>query len=165
MLETDASISPGDSGGALVDSNGQVVGMITAGSTSGFRRRAAVASVGFAIPSSKLTSLSSQIESGQTGGGSITLGQPAYLGVQVSDAGNASGALVVGVVSGSPAASLGISANSLITAVGGHSVQSAASLGPIIRAYKPGTRVSVTWLDPSGASHTASVVLVAGPAA
>ncbi len=173
MIQTDASISPGDSGGPLVNDNGQVVGMITAGQSSGFRRASSMAS-GFAIPSSTAVSIVNQIRSGNANG-SIILGQPAYLGVSVTDldASTASrlglptnsGALVVGVVADSPAASIGLSRDSVITAVGGHSVNSAATLGPAIRAFKPGQRADVSWVDASGTSHTAPATLVAGPAA
>jgi S1-C subfamily serine protease len=171
MIQTDASISPGDSGGALVDDSGQVVGMITAGQATGYRRQ--TSTVGFAIPASDALNVINQIRSGAASS-DIVYGNPAYLGVQVTDldAGTAArlglsvtvGALVMGVVADSPAASIGLARNSVIVAVGSRQVTSAADLGPALHAYKPGQKAKITWVDASGA-HTATATLVAGPAA
>ena len=173
MIQTDASISPGDSGGPLVNDSGQVVGMITAGQTTRGFRRATSSSVGFAIPAASAVGVVNEIRSGSTSS-SIVVGEPAFLGVSVTDLDGqtasrlglpvSSGALVVGVVADSPAAGLGIGRNAVITSVGGHRVDSAAALGPAIHAFKPGQRVQVTWVDASG-SHTGSATRVAGPAA
>ena len=54
-------------------------------------------------------------------------------------------------------------ANSVITAVDGHPVTTADSLGPLIHFHAPGESISVTWVDSAG-THTASAALVAGPA-
>ena len=73
------------------------------------------------------------------------------------------GAFVANVMPGSPAASIGMQANSVITHVDGHAVSSADSLGPLIHFHSPGQSISVTWIDASG-THTATAALVAGPA-
>jgi S1-C subfamily serine protease len=166
LIETDAPISPGESGGPLVNSSGQVVGMITAGTAGRFRR--ALSRDGFAIPASTAISVVNQIVTGKPGP-TVVLGQPGYLGVQVRDLdstsasrlGISSGVLVVGVVTGSPAEQAGISAGSAITAIDGNSVGSVDALGPAIRKHKPGERMQVTWRDEAG-SHTATATLVAG---
>src|SRR6266542_2800224 len=75
----------------------------------------------------------------------LEAGEAAQLGLNVD-----SGALVVGVISGLPAAKAGIRSPSVITAVAGHKVDSADNLGPIIYQYKPGQQVSVTWVDTGG---------------
>jgi S1-C subfamily serine protease len=61
-----------------------------------------------------------------------------------------------------PAQSAGISDGSRITSLNGSPVSSAAQLSEAVAAVDPGT-VSVSWTDPSGADHTASVTLAEGP--
>ena len=171
MIQIDASISPGDSGGPIVNSAGQVVGMITAGQTQGRARTAT--HIGFAIPTGTALPVVNQIRSGQESS-EVILGQVGYLGVQVTDLttsiaaqlglGSTSGALVSGAVAGSPAAGAGIGRYSVITAAAGMNVDSAATLGAALHSHKPGEKVSVTWIDSGGASHTASVTLSTGPA-
>jgi S1-C subfamily serine protease len=165
MIQSDATIYPGDSGGPLVNSSGQVIGMITAGNVQGFRSRAS--NVNYAIASDNILSVVNQIRSGQTNA-QIIYGQVGFIGVSVQtlDAAAASqlglsvssGALVVSVQSGSPAAGAGIARNSVITKVGGSDITSIDTLGTAIRAHKPGERVSVTWVNTSG-THTATLTL------
>jgi S1-C subfamily serine protease len=66
---------------------------------------------------------------------------------------------------GSPAAAAGITANSTITALNGQSVGTSLALRNAIVAHNPGASVSVTWTDPQGVSHTATVTLGSGPPA
>lgn len=171
LIQTNAPIVPGDSGGALVDSSGEVVGMITAGSSTGPGQTAT--KVGFAIPVDNALGIVNEIRAGH-GSSTILLGERGYLGVAVRplDAaaaaqlglGTTSGALVVGIQPGSPAAAIGITAPAVITAVDGRSVASADALGPILHAHTPGEQVRVTWVDQQGATHTATANLISGPA-
>jgi S1-C subfamily serine protease len=165
MIQSDATIYPGDSGGPLVNSSGQVVGMITAGDVQGFRSSSS--NVNYAIASDNLLSTVNQIRAGQASAG-IIYGQVGYIGVSVQslDAASASqlglnvssGALVVGVQSGSPAAGAGITRNSVITTVAGAQITSLDSLNTVLLAHKPGERVSIGWVN-QGGSHTATLVL------
>ncbi|HEV3056533.1 MAG TPA: trypsin-like peptidase domain-containing protein, partial [Solirubrobacteraceae bacterium] len=103
LLQTDAAISPGNSGGPLVDTNGNVIGMNTAverGTTS-----EPAANIGFAIPSDTITAALPGLESGQTNNssGSNTPSNRGFLGVSVSDA-NGGGAVIESVQPSSPAA-------------------------------------------------------------
>jgi S1-C subfamily serine protease len=75
-----------------------------------------------------------------------------------------SGATVTGVVSGSPAAGIGLTAGDVITAVDGDAVSSASGLSELIAAHHPGDSVTVTWTDSSGSQKSASVTLATGPA-
>jgi S1-C subfamily serine protease len=101
----------------------------------------------------------------------VLLGERGYLGVAVSslDRANAaqlgvtSGALVVGLDSGSPAEQAGMTTPAVISSVDGQAVTSAESLGPLLHSHVPGDSVSVTWVDAQG-SHTADVQLTTGPA-
>lgn len=167
MIQTDANIQPGDSGGALVDAEGQVVGMITAGSdqnssTSG-------RTTGFAIPIDTALTVVDQIHSG--GGTTILMGERGYLGVGVRplDAATAQrfgvsdGAMVVGLDTGGPAQQAGMTAPAVIRSIDGQPVTSADSLGPLLHSHTPGESAVVTWVDASG-QHTATIQLIAGPA-
>jgi len=170
MIQSDATISPGDSGGALVNSAGQVVGMITAGEAQGFRNSSS--QVAYSISTNTALSVVNQIRSGQASA-SVIIGPVGYMGVQIRDLNSQiaaqyglsvdSGALVWAVQTGSPAEQVGMTRLSVITAVGSQSVSSAATLGTAIHAYKPGASVAVTWVDQNGASHTKNLTLVAGP--
>lgn len=165
MIQSDAVIWEGDSGGALVNTSGQVVGMITAGQAQGFRSSAS--SVGFAISSNTALSVVNRIRAHEQAS-DLTYGQVGFLGVQVQnlDAATAaqlglnvsSGALVVAVTGGSPAQSAGITRASVITSVGGTAVTSTDTLGTAIKSHQPGEKVSVSWVD-QGGTHTATVTL------
>jgi S1-C subfamily serine protease len=170
LIQTDAEISPGDSGGPLANSSGQVVGMITAGSTGRFRQ--GPSSAAFAIPTNAAMDIVKQIRAGH-GGSGVIIGQPGYLGVRVrptidpataSQLGVSSGAQVASVLPGSPAAQAGITPPAVITAINGSAISSAAALGPAVQSHKPGQQVQVTWVDGTG-THNATLTLTTGPAA
>ena len=74
-----------------------------------------------------------------------------------------SGTLVLGTICGSPAASAGLTAGSVITAVNGQAVGSPQDLTGIVSKHRPGTTISVTWVTPSGQHETGSLALTAGP--
>ena len=156
MVESDAVIYEGDSGGAFVNSSGEVIGMITAGQAQGFR--SAASDVGYAVSANNAVSQANRIR-GHESGSDLTYGQVGYLGVSVSAQADVSGALIVGVQGGSPAAAAGITAGSVITKIGNTSVSSSDALGAAIKAHRPGDRVSVTWTTQDGGQRTASVTL------
>ena len=168
LIQTDANILPGDSGGALVNSASQVVGMITAGAASAGDRSGR--HIGYAIPADAALNIVNEVRAGH-GSSTILLGERGFLGVEVRnlDAASAarlglnaaSGALVVGVQPGSPADGAGITAPAVIVQIDGRAVASADALGPALHAHTPGDQVAVTWLDQAG-SHTATVTLIAG---
>jgi S1-C subfamily serine protease len=170
LIQTDAPISPGDSGGALVNASGQVVGMITAAST--FRPNQQVSTIGYAIPVNNAVAVVNRIRSGDEGGG-VIIGKAGFLGISVRDVDQSvaaqlglqvsSGVLVAGVAPGGPAEKAGIPANSVITAVDGQSVQSLDELGTLLHRHSPGEQASITYVDGSG-SHTVTVTLTEGPA-
>ena len=166
MIESNALIYEGDSGGALVNSSGQVVGMITAGQAQGFR--SAASDVGYAISSNTALGVVNRIRAHEQAA-DLTYGQVGYMGVSVQsmDASAAqqlglsvtSGALVTATpAEGTPAANAGITRFSVITNVGGSPVTSADTLGTAIKSHRPGDSVSVTWVNTSG-THTATVTL------
>ena len=165
MIRVEASIQPGDSGGALLDDQGRVIGMNTAadvgGSQFGFQQSG---TTGFAIPIDRALTIADEILSGDSSNGAH-IGKRALLGVVLTDGGQGSGATVDDVSDGSPAADAGIGSGDTITAVDGHSVRSANGLRTILDRYRPGDRVSVDWIDAGGDDHQATVSLAEGPPA
>jgi S1-C subfamily serine protease len=158
LIETDAAVQAGDSGGPLYDTaSGQIIGMDTAASSG------AVVN-GYAIPISTALSIARQITDGVTNG-SVHQGYPAFLGVSVTPTASGRGAAIAGVLSGGPAEQAGLTAGDVITAVGGTPVRASTDLGAALARHAPGDKVSVTWIDVTGASHTSQVTLIAGPAA
>ena len=75
----------------------------------------------------------------------------------------ASGLTLVGVVDGSAAAEAGLDAGDTVTSLGGTAVSTQAQLRRAVAAHDPGDTVTVTWTDPSGTSHSASVTLGRAP--
>jgi len=163
LIQVNANVLPGDSGGPLVDSSAKVIGMDTAASTRRFRFRTG-ASTGFAIPINSAMSIATHLRSGA--GSNASTAQRALLGVEVQDASaqGTSGAYVVGVQSGSPAASAGLTAGDLIVSLGGQSVDSASALTAAIRAHHPGDHTSLGWINQAGQQRTASVTLASAAA-
>ncbi|MHB8588976.1 MAG: S1C family serine protease [Candidatus Dormibacteraceae bacterium] len=165
MIQSDATIYPGDSGGPIVNLSGQVIGMITAGDVQGFRSSAST--VNYAIPSDTLLSVVNQIRSGQASA-DIIYGQTGYIGVSVQNIDStavaelnlsvSSGALVDGVQNGSAAARAGITRYSVITSVAGTQITNIDDLRNTLLAHKPGERVSITWVNQSG-THISTVTL------
>jgi S1-C subfamily serine protease len=161
LVETDASLQPGDSGGPLLDRTSEVVGMDSAAS-EGFTFLHG-GGAAYAIPIDTAMSVARQIAAGRSSA-HVHVGGTAFLGVDVRPSGNfASGEAVVGVVPRSPAAKAGIVAGDTITAVGGHAFTSpAAVLVQLLRRH-PGDKATVRWIDRSTGTHTASVTLASGP--
>jgi S1-C subfamily serine protease len=158
MIQVDADIQAGDSGGPLYDNSGEVVGIDTAANSG-----QSATTVGFAIPIEKATSIADRIESGEDSA-TIQQGTPAFLGVQLAQDTTAA-ATISGVVDGSPAADAGLQAGDTITTVGGTTVDSAQALSTALAKQNPGDQVRIAWIDSTGTSHTATITLVAGPAA
>jgi len=169
MIETNAALQPGDSGGPLLNSSGRVIGMDTAASTS-FGFRAAAASVSYAIPINTATLIAKEIESAKATA-LVHIGSTAFMGVQIaSTLGNgglggptSSGALIAGTVQGGPAASAGLTAGDVITAINGQSVSSPSGVTSLILLKKPGTKITVTYTDQLGTSQVTTVTLGSGP--
>ena len=148
MIQTDAAINSGNSGGPLVDSAGQVVGMNTAVASSS-TGNAPAQNIGFAIPSSTIQGLVATLRAGGTAGKAKS-----YLGVEVTDETPqeqaayglvpASGALVVSVVSGSPADTAGITTGDVIVDFNGKAVTSAQGLTNDVQGSSSGTSVQLT---------------------
>ena len=162
LIETNATLQPGDSGGPLLNSSGRVVGIDTAASSSS--PFASASSDGYAIPIGKATTISKQIVSGKSSA-TVHIGATAFMGVQLGNGPSfaGQGTTIVGLVPGGPAAAARLVPGDVITAVAGRAVSSPSDIEPIILAHKPGDKVTVTYTDASGLSQTASITLAIGP--
>jgi S1-C subfamily serine protease len=160
MLQLQADIEPGDSGGPEINAAGQVIGMTTAGSTSGNPNQETGATTGFAIPINKAMQIVAEIRAGS--GPNVHIGNAAELGIQVGEATAAQtkpGAYVATVLPGTPAASLGMVANDRIVEINNITITSANDLHKAMEGFNSGQTVNLTWIDPDGTSHTAPLTL------
>lgn len=133
LLQTDASISSGNSGGPLVNAAGEVVGINTAVAASGGSR--AAENIGFAIAIDQALPV---IERLRTGAEAADAG---YLGVRIEDPTDGSrGAVVASIEAGSPADEAGMREGDLIVAVDDTAVDGAAA----VRGHQPGESVVIT---------------------
>ncbi len=136
LIQVDANIRPGDSGGPTVNSANQVIGMNTAASQNYHLGRGQ----GFAIPINEAMAIAGQIRSGASSP-TVHIGPTAFLGVGVNDA--PSGAIVRQVIPTGPAAGAGISPGDVITSINGQPVNSATALTNILDQHHPGDGVDV----------------------
>jgi S1-C subfamily serine protease len=163
LIEVNAALRSGDSGGALANASGKAIGMNAAASIGNEFRQGA--GHGFAIPINEALAIAKQIESGVPTS-TVHIGQTAFLGVSLAPtptAGSRSGASITGVLSGTAASHTALKAGDTITSFGGKTVTTGAALRTLIAAHRPGDRVQVTWVDKAGGRHTATVTLSAGP--
>jgi len=165
LIETNAALEPGDSGGPLLNAAGKVIGMDSAASVGGGGYRELASTDGYAIPINRALAIAKLIASGKASA-SVHVGGTAFLGISSVSPGYEyaqPGALVASVVPGSPADTSGLAAGDLIVAVGGKAVTSPTSLQSIVLGRKPGTQIQITYIDTSGTTQTASATLASGP--
>ena len=166
LIQLDAAIVPGDSGGAVVDAGGKVVGVITAASTGAGNGDSGAPVEGYAVPIDQARSIARQIIDGRSSS-TVHIGGTGFLGVQVVP-GNpqgsaAAGAQVASVVPGSAAERAGIRGGDVVTAVDGHAVASADALHAAVSPHQPGDSVKVAWTDAAGKHHSTTLHLGSGP--
>ncbi len=153
-LQTDAAINPGNSGGPLVDMSGRVIGINSAiaslGSTG---QQAGSIGLGFAIPINQAKRIADELV--QTGKAT-----QARLGVSVP-AGQAGdgGAVIKEVVPDSAAAGAGLKPGETIAKADDRVIESGDALVAAIRSYPPGSQVTLTVQDRSGATRQVEVTL------
>jgi putative serine protease PepD len=156
-IQTDAAINPGNSGGALVNMNGELVGVNSAiasmgGGPGSQSAQSGSIGLGFAIPSDQAKRIADQLVST----GSVS---HASLGVQLSQEAGAPGAAVADVVAGGPAAAAGLPSGVVITKVDDRPIDGADALMAAVRSKAPGDDVTLTYVDTSGAPQTVKVTL------
>ncbi len=154
VIQTSAAINPGNSGGALVDLEGQVVGIPTL-AASDPQLGGAAAGIGFAISSAMATDIARQlIEYGH-----VVNSHRAYLGIEMADTGTGQGVVIVSVQPGSPAAAAGLQAGDLITAVNGQPTTTSGALSGALATVNPGQTVKLSITRADGTQATVSVVV------
>ncbi len=160
LIETDADLEPGDSGGPLLDANGTVIGMNSAASAT-FAFRGGGGN-GFAIPINRASAIASQIRAGRASAG-VHIGPTPFLGVGLADETDAPGGLVAVVASRSPAERAGLEAGDTIVAFDGRPVRTRAGLVALLLRKRPGARARLAWVDRLGNREAATVTLASGP--
>jgi S1-C subfamily serine protease len=161
MIQTNAAIQPGDSGGPLISTAGQVIGMDTAAS-NGYTFQSSTEE-GFAIPINTARDVAAQIEAGKASA-TVHIGPSAFIGISVQDTTSGTGAQIVAVFAGSPAQKAGLSAGDVITTLNGQTVTSASELTNALRAFHPGDTIVLGWTTSSGQKHVSAIRLSTGPA-
>ena len=153
-IQTDAPMNPGNSGGALVNMNGQLIGMNSAIATVGGSPGAETGSIGlgFSIPVDQATRVADEL---------IATGKPSHasLGVQVADATNTPGARIIGVTNGGAAAAAGLPVGAVVTRIDDQVIDSADALGAAVLSHPPADTVSVSYIAASGDTLTTHVTL------
>ena len=156
-IQTDAAINPGNSGGALVDMNGDLIGVNSAIASMGGGQdspgaQAGSIGLGFAIPVDQAMRIADEL----VATGTV---QRASLGVKLSSEDDGRGATVAAVVEDSPAATAGLPRGAVITKVDDRVIDGPEALVAAINSKAPGDTVALTYDDPSGSSQTAQVTL------
>lgn len=154
VIQTDAAVNPGNSGGGLVNDEGKLIGVIVAIAGTGGSETSGSIGVGFAIPSDLAQRISQELIEN----GSATHG---LLGLTSTDAGSADGilgAVVREVYSDSPAAEAGLRTGDIITGVGGIPITSATDLTAQIRALAAGAETEISY-SRGGSVSTVTVAL------
>jgi S1-C subfamily serine protease len=154
VIQTSAAINPGNSGGALVNLQGQVIGIPTLAATDPQLGGGSAPGIGFAIPSNMVKNIAGQL----VNQGTVTNTNRAYLGVQ-GGATTSGGVLVTQVQPGGPAATAGIKTGDVITSVNGTATPDPTTLADLLAGLKPGQTAMVTVTQPDGTSQTVQVTL------
>jgi putative serine protease PepD len=150
-IQTDAAVNPGNSGGALVDMQGRLVGINSAIATLGAQQGSQSGSIGlgFAIPIDQAKRIADELQ--KTGSASR-----AVLGVATSD--GQGGAQITQVADGSAAATAGLQVGDIVTSVGTTRITSSEQLMATIRSQAPGAKVDLTY-ERAGQSAKVTVTL------
>jgi S1-C subfamily serine protease len=162
LIQTDAAISSGNSGGPLINLNGQVIGVNTAVYNSDGQTSAN--NIGFAIGVAEVQRVVKILRNDSTGGNSNSARTQGYLGIALGDrTDGGSGAVITEVQADSPADKAGLKVNDIVVAINGTAVTGQGSLIAVIRDASPGDKVTLT-IDRDGVKKTLNATLVARPA-
>jgi putative serine protease PepD len=157
-IQTSAPINPGNSGGALVNLNGEVIGIPTLTAVNP-ELGGTAPGIGFAIPSDTATDVAGQI----VANGRVVNSKRAALGVSIStvidQSGQPVGVGIFDVVPGGAAANAGLQNGDVITKVDDAPVTTAQQLQEVLATHKPGDTVHITIIRPPGETKTVTATL------
>lgn len=154
LIQTSADINPGNSGGALVDLNGEVIGIPTLAAQDP-QAGGTAPGIGFAIPSNVAKDIASQLITS----GRVTNSHRAYLGIHAADVPNGQGASIYSVAAGGPADKAGLKAGDVITAIDGRAIPDQQSLASVLSGLQPRQSVSVQVTRGDGSETSLPVIL------
>jgi S1-C subfamily serine protease len=149
LIQTDAAINPGNSGGPLLNEQGEVIGVITLGTTN-------LQNIGFAIPSNTARRLLGRLIAGE-------IIQHPWLGITAAPAEHSDGVLVADVVANSPASQAGLRPGDVITALAGKPTPTLDELRKVLNEQEVSRTVPLE-VRRGGQRLTLSVTLQAWPA-
>ncbi len=153
LIQTDAYVVGGFSGGVLLDDEDEVVGITTAASAGG-------PTESYAVPIEDAIDVVEQIVEGDESG-DVVIGPGAYLGITVADS---SGPVTVAEAEADgPATEAGVTSGDTIVALDGTRVGSLADLREVLAGLEPGDDVSMTWTDGAGGQQQGTVTLGESP--
>ena len=155
-IQIDAALNPGNSGGALVDTNGRLVGVTAAeaavrGEGSDTTQHGSIG-LGFAIPVDHAARIAAELIA--TGHASH-----AWLGAQASGDADNAGARIISVTRGSPAEAAGLTVGAVVTKVDDHVIGSANELVTTVLSKDPGAPMTVGFTDSFGDLRTVRIIL------
>ncbi|GHG53966.1 hypothetical protein GCM10012320_25060 [Sinomonas cellulolyticus] len=157
LLQTDAPISPGNSGGAVSDANGQVIGL----SEAYLPPSSGAVAIGFVTPASTVTSVADQLLTNGTVKHAALGVVPTDLTAQIAQRfglSTTTGALIVDVTPHGPADNGGMKAGDIVTSLAGTKVANVTDLLAALRKQEPGQTVDVT-VQRGGSAQTLKVTL------
>jgi S1-C subfamily serine protease len=154
LIQTDTAINHGNSGGPLVNAQGQVIGLNTLGLASDGDQ-----GLNFAIPINTAKQVAQTV---MAKGNGAVVNSRSYLGVSVDSLSSSKGAVVSQVQPGTPADKAGVQAGDIITAVNGTTLDSTTTLGSMLGTLKPGDTVKLT-VNRNGSTQTLTATLAEYP--
>lgn len=155
LIQTDAAISSGNSGGPLINLRGEVVGVNTAVANGGFNSSAN--NIGFAIGVAEVTRVAEILRTTTSGG----VRQQGFLGISLgSRTDGGSGAVIGEVTAGSPAAVAGLKVGDIVLEINKQPITGDTSLVAIIRDSAPGEEIEII-VERDGVMRTLTATLTA----
>jgi len=142
FIQTDVAVNPGNSGGPLINLNGEVIGI----NSQIYSRNGGYQGVSFAIPIDVAMNIQEQLlKNGKVSHGrlGVTIQEVSQSLAESFGLKNTAGALISSVEKGSPAAAAGLEAGDIILKLDATEIGSSAELPPLVAAIKPGTQIAL----------------------